>query len=154
MARQGARQRAHYSPDVGQARGDLYGKALGRAEAAFQSGFFLETIALVESLMADRLESVISLLDGEPARFGTVGEAVHELKKRLSAVPGAQDLPLFGAVTAWSRDRARWIHEFAKVPAAEDLDWDERLEDARRTAREGLDLLRQVTAETSRCMGQ
>lgn len=144
-----ARQRAPYSTEVGQARGELYKKALDRANLAYASGFFLETIALVESLIADRLESIISLLDGQPARFGTVGEAARELKKRLAAIDGANGLLLLDAVTAWSRDRGRWIHEFAKVSAEGNLDWNQRLEDAQRVAERGLDLLREVTAEAS-----
>lgn len=143
------RQRARYSTDVGRTRGEVYRMALDRANLAYKEGFFLETIALVESLIADRLESIISLFDGQPARFGTVGGAARELKKRLAAIDGADDLLLLDAVTAWSSDRARWIHEFAKVSAEGDLDWSQRLEDAQRVAEKGLDLLKEVTAEAS-----
>ncbi len=103
MVRKDARPRARYTPDVGRSRGELYKNALDRATDAYNHEYFLESIALVESLMTDRLEAVISVFDGQPAKFGTVAEAVYELKQRLSGVPGADDLPLFTAVSAWSK---------------------------------------------------
>ncbi|MGH1561434.1 hypothetical protein [Mumia sp. DW29H23] len=152
MPRKHARQRARYNEAVGQERGALYRHALTRAQSAYDDGYFLETIALVESLMADRLEALLSLIDGSPVKFGTVGEAVVELKRRFATIPGVDDVALFAEVTAWSRDRARWIHEFAKLSAVDNLGWDERVADARRVAEQGLALLKRVTAESAAVM--
>ena len=48
MPRKDARRRAKYTPGVGQVRGDVYKKALGRATDAYTAGDYLETIALVK----------------------------------------------------------------------------------------------------------
>ena len=148
MARQHARQRARYSSDIGQLRGEIFRKAFDRASSAYASGFYLEAVALIESLMADRLESIISVVDGAPATFGTVNQGVADLKRRFAGVPGADEVPLLNALTEWGHDRGRWIHEFAKVSAEGDPAWDERLEEARRVAREGLELLKALANES------
>lgn len=146
MPRKDARRRALYNTEVGKVRGDLYRRALDRASVAHAQGFDLEAIALVESLMADRLESVLSLIAGQPARFGTVGEAARELDKPHNLL----ERELLEDVILWSHDRARWLHEFAKVPDGDDVTWEDRLADASRVASEGLALLNRVSVATNR----
>lgn len=66
----------------------------------------------------------------------------------IDCVPGTDEAPLLSALSAWGHNRARWIHEFAKVSNKDNLDWDERLDEARRVAHEGLELLQSLTNES------
>ena len=65
--------------EVGQARMQLIKKALDKIEAAKNQGFYLEAIAILESLIADRLESLISIVDKETG-FQTLGNSIKKLK--------------------------------------------------------------------------
>ena len=56
--------RMEWTPEVGKARHELYRGALGHLKSAIEQGFYIEAVALCESVLSDRLEARNSHLNG------------------------------------------------------------------------------------------
>ena len=102
---------------TGQARRDLYAKSLERIAKAIEAGYALEAITLLESLIADRLESRLASIHDQKAekrKFSTLGNLTQELKgKESGEPPGA--VAIYERVEKWAGLRNEAIHEFAKL---------------------------------------
>jgi hypothetical protein len=111
-----------------------------RLVRAVKAGFYLEAIALEESMMADRLESLLAS-SGAEIKFQTVESACRNARKRWST----EDVDdVLGRVTTWSNHRAAALHQMVKVGQGYDATWRQRLATARATAEEGLGLVSDV----------
>lgn len=122
-------------------RGQIFRSSYKRARRAISEGFYLEAIVIIESLLADRLESVLSAATAAPVQFRTANEAARDLRGSSLI-----DQDLLARISSWSYGRSRWVHEFAKVSDEDHLTWHGRLADARDVALSGFDLVTQVTA--------
>ena len=142
MANWKGRVRATATPDVRATRGDIYRLSYKRAQRAIKAGFYLEAIALIESMMADRLESILAIQSRQPVHFRTAAQAASALRHTHPY----RDSLLLKDVSAWSNGRSRWLHEFAKVSEHDHLTWRARIADARDVAEAGLDLLKGVAS--------
>lgn len=140
------RDRATATSSVRDIRGDIYKSAYKRARRAIVSGFYLEAIVLIESLIADRLESVLAALSDAPVKVRTAGQAARDVRKYGDVM----DEGLLAEVSAWSHGRHQWVHEFAKVTVQDHLAWRGRLSDARDIALAGFDLATRVTEASRR----
>ena len=74
-------RRVDYSPEIGKARQALFGEAFKRIDRAISTGFHLEAIALLESLICDRLEMAISIAIQESVSPGNLGPLLIQAKK-------------------------------------------------------------------------
>lgn len=142
MTSRHSRVRAEATPYVRKVKGEIYQASYKRARRAINTGFYLEAIVLIESMMADRLESVIAKRSSEPIPFRTVGQAAAAVR----ALDIEFDAILLDQVSAWSRGRSRWVHEFAKVSDEDHHGWRARLSDAHEVALAGFDLATRVAA--------
>src|SRR4051812_30296289 len=61
---------------IGVHRYQLYRRAWERVQQSADAGYFLEAITLLESLLADRLESRASFLTGKNEGFSTLGKLI------------------------------------------------------------------------------
>lgn len=141
-----ARRRAKANREIAQLRGAIYRRSYLRSKRAINAGFYLEAIVLIESMLADRLESVLAVLVDEPVQFRTAKQGAAELLRQTDLV----DALLLQQVRYWSEGRNRWVHEFAKVSDNDHLSWRDRLRDAREFAVAGFDLAARVAKETRR----
>ena len=141
-----ARTRTGASREARKTRGDVNRSSYKRARRAINSGFYLEAIVLVESMLADRLEAILTVLSGRPATFRTANQAARDLQN----FPRYTNSDLLQQVRVWSYGRSRWVHEFAKVSNEEHLSWRNRIADARDVSVMGFDLLTRVAAEARR----
>lgn len=62
--------------DIGQERHKLYKSSFSWIKKSIGAGYYLEAISVVESLVADRLESYLSLLLAKDFSFKTLGEVI------------------------------------------------------------------------------
>ncbi len=131
-----------------QARRELYGNAISHINIAIEHRFPLEAIALLESMMADRLEARLACLfkqDPEKRMFSTVGKLAQDLRnKKLAESDEAK--AVYASVMAWANRRNEALHQMVKLAEGNEKDWAEKVREAQETAEAGLPLFRKLDA--------
>ncbi|MCB1206326.1 MAG: hypothetical protein KDN18_18845 [Verrucomicrobiae bacterium] len=137
---------------TGQARRDLYAKSLERIAKAIEAGYALEAITLLESLIADRLESRLASIHDQKAekrKFSTLGNLTQELKgKESGEPPGA--VAIYERVEKWAGLRNEAIHEFAKLREGSSKKWETKYRKAVKAAKDGIPLFNDLSAEVKK----
>ena len=86
--------------------------AMAQMKKAHAAGFFLETIAIAESIMSDRIWSFVKGTSGGPAlsKHATLGQVItFKCAFAASAPPG-----LYKRVSSWADERNRLLHGIVK----------------------------------------
>lgn len=136
----GGRRRARsVSGDgTGKCRHDLYRAAWHQIEKAERAGFYLESITLLESLLADRLESRLSYLHGGDPGFRTLGD----LMKLLGRLEKEESFrALYPRIETWAGLRNRALHELPKIEQGERTTWKAKTQVLVGIVKEGRELL-------------
>lgn len=131
---------------VAQNRKALYRCALTRVSEAVENGYCLEAITLLESLIADRLESRTARIHDEADEkriFSNIRKLVDPLAGKNSPEP-EEAKNLYREIAAWSGRRNEAIHEFAKLAENHELTWEQKYEAATKAAHDGLQLFRRL----------
>ena len=123
----------------GSKKGERWRSAWERIDAAISEGYFLEAIALEDSLITDRLESLMNT-QRDAVAMQAIGEAIKWAVANSSNEFGS----LRGELFHWLDDRNRYLHQMAKHAADWQVTWDVRLPGARDVALRGGDLVRAV----------
>ena len=131
---------------AGLARKQLWAPAKRRLKRAISQGFWLEAVALEESMITDRLESMLAL-EAEPRGGFTLEGALREVSKSYRS---EDDPALWARVRAWKEQRNRALHEMVKYLDDHRSPWRDRLRQAREAAFEGRVILDEVDARASR----
>lgn len=132
--------------NAGTVRMGLYRRCIAQYNEAIGQEFFIEAVAIVESLIADRLESRLSMKHGgkeEKRRFSTIGRLSSELGGKNADEP-LEAREVYNEIRIWAKNRNRVIHEIVKLEENELPDWDNRYSRARQTAEEGMSLFRKL----------
>ena len=140
--------RSQYTSELGKAKQELYRKAHKHLDRATTKGSHIEVIAILESLMSDRLESAISSITGESQAVNSLGSLVSKFHQIHSI-----DDELRLRLREWNRHRSQIIHQMVKLTENHTPTWAERMTFARRVASEGKILfkdLRRVTDKVIR----
>jgi hypothetical protein len=66
--------RSSYTPELGKNKQLLYREAHKRIKRAIKKGSHIEAIALLESIMSDRIESAISVVTGKQVNVSSLGK--------------------------------------------------------------------------------
>jgi len=119
---------------VGMQRYELYRKAWDQIEAANQSGFFLEAITLIESLISDRLESRARYLTGEDHGFKNIGPLLTLVRARDR---DPDFLNAYKAIDEWRHKRNGAMHEVVKFEQGASATWDEKVKPLPSIVRQG-----------------
>lgn len=126
---------------VGENRNELYQLAFSQFNKAMDEGFYLEAVSIIESVIADRMESRIGQLTGKDVEFGTLSKNRDVLNgsKKHEKIEFAQELiDLYNKiVSVWAGKRNEALHRIVKISTQEAKDYDEFLEKAKETAVEG-----------------
>jgi hypothetical protein len=122
---------------VAEKRNQLRRRTYWQSRNALDQEFYLESIAISESLICDSLESFLQKIDGS-VYVMTLETAANKVLKKCYK---DSDIILIQRIKGWSKDRDKAIHEIAKVHSSNQLDWDERVLENEEIAREGLDLV-------------
>lgn len=131
--------RLKWSVENGKFKFELIKSARKRVDRAIQSGFNIEATALLESLIADRIESAIENKTGEVQKVQNLGRLVTNAISQ-----GIISEDLAAEIRNWSKSRAKVIHEMVKVTSENPGSWRERMTFARQLAREGIEILKKV----------
>lgn len=126
-------------------QGDLFRLAYNRAKRAIAAGFYLEAVALCESLILNRIEVVLRQSAGVVYDRFSVGKALNGVDSHK--VP-LFDEELFDETTSWVASRNYLSHHFARVEDDSKLTWRKRLFVARETAIQGLALANRWSRES------
>lgn len=132
-------------PSQGTNKSQLLKKCHARLSRALELGFNIEAIALIETLMSDRLESLLSTVDSEPVELKTLGQHLARVERF-----GVLDQFVIGELRNWNRKRNLAVHELVKIRNSSDTDWNARIKFVREAAREGEQLLKGLKTETAR----
>lgn len=124
-------------PEVAVARYQLFKTGFARINDAIEHRYFLEAICLIESLLADRMESRVCDHVCDYNGFDALGSILRRLKHEPH--PSLQKLNL--EVDRW-REHRNGIHEVMKIDASHLGDWSTRIGRLRATALAGRKLLR------------
>ena len=137
--------RSKYTPALGKAKRELYRKAHKHLDRATAKGSHIEVIAILESLMSDRLESAISSITGESQAVNSLGSLVSKFHQIHSI-----DDELRLRLREWNRHRSQIIHQMVKLTENHTPTWAERMTFARRVAAEGKILLKDLRRVTDK----
>lgn len=118
---------------------ELIVSAHKRVSYAINKGFHIEAIALLESIMADRLESAIYATKPEISKKNSLG----------ALIKSAEEMKVLETILAdelrnWNDARSKVIHEMVKLNPAIDSTWKERTTFAKETAESGKELYRKL----------
>jgi len=143
-----------YTPESAAARYDLYRGATGRIKAAIEAKFWIEAIALCESVIADRLEARISHLNGHSElarRHGTIGGLVRRLQS-TDPQEGFENLhKLYGEIRIWTNARNKAVHNAVKLTQGQTFEkWDARYAALETAAVDGFALFKALKSEFDR----
>lgn len=137
--------RARGTPEVNALKADLISSAFTRAKRAIKTGFYIEAIAIEESLICDRLEAILARVSKTEVKISTIGKLLGHLKP-FEVLPEdlSEDLRL------WQQHRSQAIHQIVKVTSTESSDWRKRLKFTKLTAIDGLQLFQELKQIDSR----
>lgn len=135
------RAEAYTGKGYGTQRYWLYCAAREHILVCIQRGVYLEAITLIESLIADRLESRISYLVGENYGFKTLGNLISKTRE---CEKDAEIRMITDKIDHWRAKRNLALHEIVKIEKGTDLTWEERMERNRKIAIEGYQVLVEI----------
>lgn len=127
-------------PGVGDHRYRLYTIAWQRVCEASEAGYYLEAITLLESLIADRLESRASYLTGENEGFSNLGPLIRTFRKH-ETVQAFRDL--IERLDSWRKKRNTALHEVVKLEHGPLPSWEKQTASLPSIVQVGKDLLRE-----------
>jgi hypothetical protein len=134
---------------VARQRYDLYKLANEQLKAAYDAGFYIECVSICESIIADRIEARLQFLrrDTEkPPYVASLGSLLKQVED--TRAEDKRDLiEAYDAIREWSKARNATIHQFVKVTDRnQQSNGDDRIRQARAAARNGIRLMRKVSA--------
>lgn len=122
------------------AREDLYHRAYSRVNKAIARGFHIEAIAILESLMCDRLENLLQAINPESkVELGSLGKLYNSVSKEI-------EMPelLLADLKQWNMARGQVIHQLVKISDVDAVSWQHRMAFARKTSRDGKLILNEL----------
>lgn len=133
---------------VGTKRYALYRNAYEKIAEALAKGFYIECIAICESIISDRLEARRACLhpaDITKHRFDNLGNLTAKLwVEEKSTDPLVK--ALYKDIDDWREKRNSAVHEIVKQGGTEAMsDWLARYRSLKSTAQEGVKLCRKVS---------
>lgn len=132
------RAEAFTGEGYGRQRYRLFCAARERIIFCIKRGFYLEAITIIESIIADRLESRISHLQGENYGFETLGVSIRKAKRLDN---DTKMRAILDRIDEWRKERNRSLHEMVKIEKGTKLTWNERTKRNKSIAIEGYRVL-------------
>ncbi len=133
--------------DPNKLKGTLITRALKRAERAISAGFYLETLALCDSLITDRIRVIGLHSASTPIEIRGVNDGLVKLDRANISI---LDSSLIDETRNWGKRRNAAIHGFSKLSEFDGITWPERLKLAKIQAELGLGLAKRWLAEAKR----
>ncbi|MFM1787196.1 MAG: hypothetical protein RL228_1146 [Actinomycetota bacterium] len=118
-------------------KGILIKKAVSRAKRAHRAGFYLETISLCDSIIGNRMNSIVRDSSGEKFKSPGIGFGSREIN-RLGIPIFTTDLLV--QTNEWSRKRNSSLHGISRLEDFESSSWRSRLNACKQVSEEGIQL--------------
>lgn len=127
---------------IAENRYEIYKHAMSRYKLAFEQGFYFEAVAIMESVIADRMESRIGELTNTEVNFDTLSNLRDKLngkKDKYPTIEPNQELQkLYNKIVSdWAGKRNKALHQIVKISIKEPKDWQTTLTKAKEAAEEG-----------------
>ena len=146
--------RSEYNTTTAQQRYLLYRAATEKLKSAFSAGFYIEAIAIIESLITDRLHARYSHLKGhslEARGERSFGKLLSTLQAEEHKTKLKELHKIYGDIDRWRLTRNRAVHDAVKLnDGVQFLTFDERYKEAEQAAKDGKRLFNALKAELDR----
>lgn len=130
--------------NIGKIRQQFYKSAVEHCKKAMEEDFYLEAITIIESMIADRLESRVAWLSNQKIRQLTnLGPLIKTIKKDYP-LEYSEHTELFENLDTWRKDRNKFIHEMVKIEDGSES-FEIRLTNAKKTAVDGLKIFSKLS---------
>ncbi len=130
--------------EAGKQRKELYSAAYAHIQKAMKFGYFLEAVAICESIIGDRLEARLAQIHQQEAdarKLLTLGRLTQRLAQDdVDLAPRK----LYCKVKSWAAERNKVLHQMVKLTDDWKGTWGTRLVEAKRVAEAGHKLTREV----------
>lgn len=137
-------KRPTISNGAGIPRYNRYKSAIERCSKAIQDGFFIEAIAIEESLIADRLESLTNEITEGGWSYKPAGKLVWNLLKTLRPHLNEELTTCLKSARKWCYKRNIAIHRMAKLTPDLTSSFDEDYAQLPNVAKEGMKIFREI----------
>lgn len=133
---------------VGKNRYEVIKDCIERYKSALDDEYYLEAIALIESLIADRMESRITELNKLPHNFDTL----NNLKTQLSKIETSKEIKniINKDLNSWMGERNTAIHQSAKIEYGKPKSVSDHYKIAKITAEKGYKIFRALDKEINK----
>lgn len=141
-------------PRVGAARHNVYKGVIDYYHRAIKASFYIEAIALMESIMADRMESLLNAVaKAENANGGNTKEySFIPLSRSITAALKYKIIcdyqpivDILNRIREWFKDRNAAIHRMAKLSGIDDNGVpSDKYKSFKKTAEDGYKLFREL----------
>ena len=131
---------------VGQSRYETYKATIDRINKAMDAGFYVEVIALCESIIADRLESLANQISqSSQYSYETMGRLTdYLLGSKQRDLLSQEIVDVVNEIKNWTKKRNSAVHEMAKNI---ECDFMEKYAKLKETAEEAIKLFRKLDNE-------
>ena len=111
--------------------------AVSRYNTAMEHNFYLEATVLIESLIANRLESRLAELTSDEVEINTLGNLIKKINNSKLETDNELTSIMNTKIASWCNKRNIAIHRAAKLVKDEKKEFAQFLETAKDTATEG-----------------
>ncbi len=130
---------------VGKYRENLYKEAYQRIKSAKKHGYWLEIIAICDSIIGDRFESLVAAIKNQVEsgrKFRTISQIIENHGPKI--VRNGFPQSVIDELVEWVDLRNRFMHEIVKVRDNEISSWEDRIILAKKTAETGIKYSRMI----------
>lgn len=134
---------------IARQRYGLYKLANEQLKAAYEAEFYIECVSICESIISDRIEARLQFLrrgTDKPSHIDSLGR----LLKQVTDIEPEDQVELraaYASIQEWGNARNKTIHQFVKVTDQnQDLDGKGRVRNAKTAARDGIRLMKMISA--------
>lgn len=130
------------TPEKGKKRYSLYKAVIDRYKESVDSGYYLEAITLMESLITDRLESFLIYYSAmnRNESFKTLDACIRLFDK----YQGLMNEDLLSRIVEWKNQRNHAVHEMAKIEEGDNTSFSQRYLELRNVANKGFELFKDI----------
>jgi hypothetical protein len=129
------------------AKGILVRRSLSLCKLSIESGFYLEAIALTDSVISECMNSIFFYSADAPIRLKGINDGIRKIH---SLNLDLLDDTLSTDTLAWGKHRNAAIHGFTKLSEFEGADWDSRRLQVKLRAEDGYKLARRWLKESAK----
>ncbi len=136
--------RESFKDAVGKARYELIKNAIGRVLQSQKEGYYLEAIAILESLIADRLESALSDSENKSIGFKNLGTLI-DFAKKSSQLDSEIKQVTVNDLDTWRVTRNVALHQMVKLETGNLHDWDGRYNELEEQVQNGIEIFKKIS---------